>query len=228
MGMPALGGNDVPRPSVVPAHDHLRRSPDISPRNFWLLLCGVLVLASAAACTSELCATRLADVDLQYMDEDGNSQLHLAVWNDDLPTIQCILTAGASIEAQSNQGWTPLHAAALEGHVEATQALLVAGAQVDETDADGTTPLYMAALTGNTDVADLLIASCAQVDTRDIDGWTPLPWEGHAEVAESLLAAGSNPEAKTTAGSTPMPLASQQGHLDLVTILISQVRQEID
>jgi ankyrin repeat protein len=102
----------------------------MSPRNFWLLLCGVLVMASAAACTSELCAARLADVDLQYTDEDGNSLLHIAVWNDDLLTIQCILTAGASIEAQNNQGWTPLHAAAVDGNTGAVLALLFAGADV--------------------------------------------------------------------------------------------------
>jgi len=44
--------------------------------------------------------------------------------------VDMLLSAGADVDALTNDHWTPLHESALNGHVVAVERLLRAGAQV--------------------------------------------------------------------------------------------------
>ena len=161
-------------------------------------------------------------IDLQSTDPEGHPVLHAAVLEMDLDLVQCLLTAGASVDARDMDDWTPLHTAAWQGQSGIADMLLVAGASVDARDMDDWTPLHMAAWQGRTGVADVLLAAGASVDARDMDDWTPLhmaAWQGQTEVANVLLAAGASVDARDTDGWTPLRRADQQGRTEVAALL---------
>ena len=72
-----------------------------------------------------------------------------------------LLSNGAYIDKQNNNGWTPLFKAAHEGHCDIAALLLSNGADIDKQSNKGTTPLYMAAQKGHQEVVVLLLSNGA-------------------------------------------------------------------
>ena len=67
-----------------------------------------------------------ASVDLQNF--DGETALHIAVWNHNWTCAKTLLAAGANPNARCSDGMTPLHRAAWNGNMEITLLLLESGA----------------------------------------------------------------------------------------------------
>jgi ankyrin repeat protein len=148
---------------------------------FWFRLAALLTL-----CLDVYAAAAAAD---------GTSPLEWAVYNDDLPTAQRLLRAGADPKAANRYGVTPLSLAATNRNAAMAEALLKAGADANAK------VLMTAARTGNPEIVRLLIEHGADVNAKgEVYGETALVWaaeENHAEAAHVLIAHGADVNART-------------------------------
>ncbi|MGO9335907.1 MAG: ankyrin repeat domain-containing protein [Terracidiphilus sp.] len=126
---------------------------------------------------------------------DGWTALHLAAAFGTPAAVSALLTAGASVDAvsQNPQKNQPLHAAlALGKNAETVKLLLEHGAPVNAAQAGGFTPLFSAAIANRKDLVEL------------------------------LLAYGADPGCKSDAGKTASDFARERGHADLAAWLDAQ------
>ena len=82
--------------------------------------------------------------DVDELDRDGRSALHMAAHANDADRVKKLIEAGANVDLQDKEGWTPLHMAAQQYSVDAARLLLDAGAAVELVDAHGNSPLHRA------------------------------------------------------------------------------------
>ncbi len=172
-------------------------------------------------------------------DADGTTPLEWAVYNDDLPTAQRLLHAGANANAANRYGVTPLSLAAINRNAAMAEALLKAGADANSK------VLMTAARTGNPEIVRLLIEHGANVNAKgETYGETALDWaaqENHAEAAQVLIAHGADVNARTNPlerakdrfglegvltilphGTwTPLMYAARQGSLETARALVA-------
>lgn len=141
--------------------------------------------------------------------------LHRAAATGYTEVCECLLSAGASIDAQDYRGLTPLHHAVIKGQEEVCRLLLAKGADLAATNYDGATSLHMAAEFGRTGVCALLINAGLGVNEQDPEGRTPLHCVGrriwddglNEKVLCHLLAAGADETLRDNNGLTPLELA---------------------
>ena len=141
---------------------------------------------------------------------------------------------------------SPLTLAACGGHVELAMLLLERGANIEEVNDEGYTPLMEASREGHEEMVALLLSqgmtyqsrntfecenlspmSVCHLAAADINGQTEETQEtaltlaccgGFLEVADFLIKAGADIEA---GASTPLMEASQEGHLELVRLVMN-------
>ncbi|MDX2050563.1 MAG: ankyrin repeat domain-containing protein [Rickettsiaceae bacterium] len=89
--------------------------------------------------TAKLLSTYVAyGHDVNAIDKDNVSALHLAVYNKQNKSVQALLSLGADIDSKDKKGATPLHYAIESGNLEAARFLLENGADLNITlDANG-------------------------------------------------------------------------------------------
>ena len=89
--------------------------------------------------------------------------------------ISVLVGAGASVNAEADNGWTPLFQVANNGGISAIMAILTLSANANHTDNENRTPLHIAAAADNAAaVSALLETGTVDINARDIAGWTPL------------------------------------------------------
>lgn len=60
----------------------------------------------------------------ETVDEKGQTELHIAVLNNDIALVRELLSDDRDVNAQDNLQWTPLHIAANHGYWDIAQLLL--------------------------------------------------------------------------------------------------------
>lgn len=123
----------------------------------------------------------------------ADTPLHRAVQGGHADVVDCLLSAGADLEAQDVEGRTALHEAAYLGFTEIAKTLIAHGANVNAVAGTswryGDTPLQMAAHGGHTATVALLVAHGADVSARDAEDRSALfhAWtKGFADVIAAL------------------------------------------
>ena len=121
------------------------------------------------------------------VDVYGRTPLHYAA-NDNLADeVVRLLSIGANVNAQDDNGWTPLHFAAQANSDSVTSALLLAGAETELKDSYGNTPLWRAVFSS----------------------------KGEGAVIRLLIKAGANPNAENLSKVTPLTLAKDIANYDV-------------
>ncbi|CAN0435060.1 unnamed protein product [Ectocarpus sp. 12 AP-2014] len=157
--------------------------------------------------------------NVEALDDDQNTPLHLAAFFNRVEAIDLLLEAGANIEARDDSDSTPLHCAVLECHLETMSALLKHGAHVNAQNNNRSTPLHRAAFHAGTDrfteVVDPLLRSGADETILDVDGKTAADIVGDDVQQEYQLADDVERVRELLANASADRAWRRRGHLVL-------------
>ena len=174
-------------------------------------------------------------------DDSVTSELVAAIQLRDMPVVQRMLAAGASVNWSDEKGLTPLHWAAAAESADIAQALVDHGAKVDAVDKEGATPLLIAVsglvvarssaprptaqqVAETVRIVNLLASHGADVNATTPKESTALDlavWSGQREVVHVLLENGARAAAVKGQGSGPLVIAAQVGRADIGEDLIA-------
>ena len=144
--------------------------------------------------------------------------------------VRAMLSRGAHLEAELDEGETALLVAAYHACPAITKLLLQQRAEVNTRRQDGATPLIMAANRGNAETALVLLGAKADVGATMNDGVSPLQRaadKGHAAVVTLLLRAGARVDHRTSNGISALWMAAKAGRAEVVSLLL-EAKAEVD
>ncbi|KAE8441914.1 hypothetical protein EG329_004172 [Mollisiaceae sp. DMI_Dod_QoI] len=162
-------------------------------------------------------------VNVDEVDENGDTLLHRAAEAGDSDLVRAILDQKAAADPRNGSGATPLGIAAWNGHIAIARLLLERGANVNAANKDQHTPCHHVAETGNTTMLKLLIDNGADLGAREEDGWTPLYLAcstSRLGAAKMLIDAGSDVMTPATDGTTCLHAAAFEGSTSLLELLL--------
>ncbi|XP_074138406.1 ankyrin repeat and death domain-containing protein 1B isoform X8 [Sminthopsis crassicaudata] len=166
-------------------------------------------------------------VNINAMDNMNRTALHFAVGGNHLSAVDFLLKHKARVDVADKHGLTVLHLAAWSGSLEIMLMLVKAGADPKAKNQDGMTILHFAALNNNVKIVEYLIQDLhlKDLNQQDEDGETPFflaAAGGHKECSKLLLDAGSDVNIPNNNKITALQIATQNGHVPLVTFLLSE------
>eukprot|EP00435_Cladocopium_sp_Y103_P002417 s209_g1.t1 len=161
-------------------------------------------------CDRKLCETT---------DDPGLDTLVHAVQNNDLATVEAMLTAAVGPNAAADEGFkTPLKTAIVRKAKTIAQLLLEAYADINGERHAVRTPLAYVSATGDIDMVCFLVERGACINAS-----SPLyqaAGEGHPDVVRYLLEAGADKGHRGFEGHTPLMEAVVESHHTVVDILL--------
>ncbi|XP_054286268.1 death-associated protein kinase 1-like [Macrosteles quadrilineatus] len=162
-------------------------------------------------------------LDLNQIDKNGESVLHVAVRADNTEITRLLLSSGANLAAADSMGETAVFHAARHGNEQQLALLIRAGSSLTSCNKEGDTPLHIAATWGHLECVKLLVESSALVDVVNHQGATPLHLSlthRHSDVATYLIhQAGADVELQDMNGETALHGAVREGLLGVVQSL---------
>lgn len=139
---------------------------------------GLLPLDIALSTNQEELAQTLVEhkVNVDQVDHQGASLLHVAIARDDAFSAMFLLKNGARVNVTRPSDLnTPLHLSAEHNDlVDVAEKLVGLGADVNPTNTDDCTPLHVAVLNANVPVFDLLLTKGASLEAKSSEGLPPL------------------------------------------------------
>ena len=137
------------------------------------------------------------DMDINTVDELGNTPLHYATERGFTHTIKYLLDRQADPNKANAKGSTALHLACEHADEDAVYLLTLRGAEVNARDKNGKTPALLAGENGKHGVIHVLAGAGADLDKRDIHGNVALiaaAKNGHANTLKELMLNGASLE----------------------------------
>ena len=118
------------------------------------------------------------------------------------------------------------HIFAHVGEYEEVQRCIKEGRDLNEQDAFGRSMLSIAVMEEHSDIVDLLVHAGANVDLQDANTLlSPLHHaisQGRHRLADRLICAGCDMNIRDSGGMTPLMLASQEGVLEAVAMIVQE------
>jgi len=197
--------------------------------------------------TIQLLISQGADVNVKNT-MNGATRLHNECAIGNTTTVECLLAAGADVNAKTKRGTTPLHRAALLGHQDTVKLLIERGANINASDNQGRTPLSVArqrkhaevfnilrqhgatetlhgaVTSGDIDEVKRLISEGAGINAKNMNGETPLhiaSAQGREPIVKLLITEGADLNAQNQNGEIPLHLAASRGDKDMAALLIA-------
>jgi ankyrin repeat protein len=158
-----------------------------------------------------------------------NLQLIEASKNGDSNAMYALILQGANASAKNNCGETPLHWASSSNNTGAIFLLLDHGADINARNNEGETPLHWATWGNNVYAIYALLQKGANSNARNNEGETSLHYVAKYTRVESMRASFTQAllsdryiekNAKDNADKTPLSLAKENGHSEIVQLLI--------
>ncbi|XP_052593179.1 2-5A-dependent ribonuclease isoform X2 [Peromyscus californicus insignis] len=173
--------------------------------------------------------------------EDSLSLIE-AVKEGNVDRIQQLLERGADVNiCEDMGGWTPLHNAVQFGRVDIVELLLRHGADPRRRKKNGATPFIIAGIHGDVRLLEIFLSRGADVDEHDLNGFTAFMEAaeyGKVEALRFLFGKGANVNLRreTTedrrrlrqGGATALMSAAENGHTEVLSILLKDMRAEVD
>jgi|GEM_PF-5172634 len=180
----------------------------------------------------------LAGADCMICEENGLSSMDMAAKSGSLKSIKLFVESLPDHESRSklvnaqsaSVSGSPLHIACQDNHVAVARYLLSVGADYNFHGPYGFGPIHAAARKGSLEAIKLLveifpgnIISSEFVNRQTVDGITPIYYAcqgDHADVVEYLLSVGADCSISPDDGLGVMHIASQNGNLEVVKLLV--------
>ena len=151
-----------------------------------------------------------AEMIIEEIEKKGKANLNI---------VRDLITLGANLDWQENDGSTALHWCAVNNHPEIAKVLIDAGADVNVQDKHGMTALYWCSIYNRLEIARMLIDGRADLNIQNYDGNTVLHKCAYfhlPEIARMLVDAGADETIPNNEGKLPYELASSQELEDLL------------
>jgi len=136
--------------------------------------------------------------------------------------IERLISKGAEIDGETNEGATPLIFAVVNNRLNSVLTLLAHNPDVNKMTLNNETPLIISVKNQNTEIAEALIRGGADIDLADKFGATPLHYAsliGSFNVADLLLYYEADCNKKAKDGTTPLMAAILSGYADIADLL---------
>jgi len=162
-------------------------------------------------------------VNVNAVNEGGDTPLCIAVQKGDLPIVNALIQAKANVNKADETGHYPLYLAVKEGHLPIIEALIAAGANVNVNNNYGNKLLCIAAQRGDLSIVNMLIQAKANINETNGAGHSSIYLAliyGHLSVVRALIVAGANIHMTNEHGKTLLCIAAEKGYLSIVNELI--------
>uniref|UniRef100_A0A8C2EDQ0 Ankyrin 3a n=1 Tax=Cyprinus carpio TaxID=7962 RepID=A0A8C2EDQ0_CYPCA len=161
----------------------------------------------------------------QKKKSDSNASYLRAARAGNLEKVLDYLKTGVDINICNQNGLNALHLASKEGHVDVVAELLKLGANVDAATKKGNTALHIASLAGQEEVVRELVTNGANVNAQsqepDFELKDRVLRDQHDDKGRLCLSLLDAPSSQSIAdGFTPLAVALQQGHDQVVSLLL--------
>ena len=136
--------------------------------------------------------------------------------------IERLISKGADIDAETNEGATPLIFAVANNRLSSVLTLLAHNPDVNKMTLNNETPLIISVKNQNSQIAEALIRGGADIDLADKFGATPLHYAsliGSFNLADLLLYYEADCNKKANDGTTPLMAAILSGYSDIADLL---------
>nr|XP_020465239.1 protein phosphatase 1 regulatory subunit 16A [Monopterus albus]XP_020465240.1 protein phosphatase 1 regulatory subunit 16A [Monopterus albus] len=165
-------------------------------------------------------------VSPDLVNEDGLTALHQSCIDDFGDIVQCLLDAGACVNACDSELWTPLHAAATCGHTGLVQLLIQSGADVLAVNADGKMPYDLCEDLATLELLDMVMAE--QGISQDyIEKCRGAKENTMLADIQALVQSGAELNTQDEKGATLLHIASANGYMSVAELLLEN-RAEVD
>ncbi|XP_071481796.1 uncharacterized protein [Diadema antillarum] len=157
---------------------------------------------------------------------DGWTALHYAAARNQLDVVQLLLETHVPVDIPTRkEQYTPLHLAAQNGHERILRVLAQSSADLNKQTKLGLTALRIAAENRREEAVRFLAGTEAKHDVRDVKGFNPLHYAAFRNMAPIVQYLIKMKRAKVDApnkeGVTPLHLTAQEGHRDVMEILLN-------
>ncbi|GJC88347.1 putative ankyrin repeat protein RF_0381 [Colletotrichum liriopes] len=138
--------------------------------------------------------------------------LHWAIHQGQVESVEYLLGLGATLR-QNEKKETPLHLAAYRGKTAVIAMLLARGVDINAVNSSGWSPLDIAGKQGDLDVIKLLLEKGASVSVD-------MTYNSNPAIMAKLIEYGVDINAANSSGWSPLDIASKQGDLDVIKLLL--------
>lgn len=163
-------------------------------------------------------------VSPDLVNEDGLTALHQCCIDDFVEIVQCLLDAGACVNACDSELWTPLHAAATCGHTGLVQLLIQAGADLLAVNADGNMPYDLCEDEATLELLEMVMAEQGITQDR-IDECRGAKEAAMVADIRALVQSGADLNAQDNNEATLLHIASANGYVSVAELLLENRAQ---
>lgn len=167
------------------------------------------------------------EFNLNSVDSDGKTALHLAAIQGKFKVATILVNAGIDIEAKNFGGRTALHESIHNKHTHLASYLIGVGAKLEAIDNSCNTALHIAAMKDQLEITKFLLNAKAKVDAENDQSMRPLHYLSNNDnvqkkisIAKLLIEADANLHAKDKNGNTPLHIAILRNNLEFTNFLI--------
>ncbi|XP_072306779.1 protein phosphatase 1 regulatory subunit 16A [Eucyclogobius newberryi] len=153
--------------------------------------------------------------------EDGLTALHQCCIDDFVEIVQCLLDAGACVNACDSELWTPLHAAATCGHTGLVQILVQAGADLLAVNADRNMPYDLCEDEATLELLEMAMAEQGITQDR-IDECRGAKEKTMLADLKGMIKNRVDLNAQDDNGTTLLHIASANGYVSVGELLLEQ------